>query len=1458
MKTKKLLFGGIVTLGFSAAVLAGVGHLFRRKAVETHAYPTAAQVTINGESFDGHPYYKNGVGFSTDPTGYNAYYDDSNGTLTLDGYVGGAIESTSFDDLTVFLQNHNSEITVNGNSEYLYGIRAKGDLTIGGDCLLSVEITDGEGTTKSAGISSLNTVSLTDSVTVRMDMLNINDGLSRGLEGGTGVNIDSSAELILDITSANDISGVNAGIYADAGDISISSNVQSDIHCYGSSGTENYAIYNAASNDGISGNGDISICDGGVSIDGYYNSSYNGIVTEGGSAGEINIWGAAYVEIDSLVHGIWNKSDERDPSNYDILIDDYALVEIYSKNSFGSDGLISESNGISISGADYTFEGNGYPVNCMYDGIAYNHSDFGFDVMGASHVSIKTGSYIATTTSGTSAERAKSTISLTEDGYFEYGDLDGGDPRYEGDYYIVQGPTTRMVHESRFCKHTEYCPAGTFWLSGWSEYAEYPVRFEAYSIPVATGIEINGQRFSETKIYYVNNDSDTSTDHPDDYNAKLDPATGTLYLKNYVGGTIFYQGSSHELLTIVVEEDSKINAKTYGIDMRGSAQVLITTPGITRHKLEINMESNSGNYACTGIGTANGDVTISGSVELVINADAQEGVGSYVYPKGIYAGYSVAGNVTIDDHAVVDISVKSVNENSLGVQSAILANNGNIVFDTNPDMNKTTKLDTSGVTGQSFALYAYHVYFIRYNPTTIKWSGTGGNSGACNVLTNITDLTNGAVNFDNPNKTVTLKYGTPHHVTIVNGYDWISTNHRREGNYVEGETVYFTCDTIAHLDFAGWEHTGSSTISSPNASSSYLVIESDEVITATYDFVKEAPRFDTRGRDDNTGYISFVLKGSPEQVDVLNESDDSVQVTDITLDTELSSVALPNGTYYLRAKYENSSSEYCYLKTSTFNVVHNSPAVNYDVTYHAGEGSSESDYVVPTHGEHHLVSFASTSFVAPEGKRFYKWGLNAPNSGDYFNPGAEFNVKYNLNFYAVYEVIPDATVSFACDEHASNTMDPVVLKEGDSYVLPAATFTPNSHYHFDHWNVGGVNKAVGDSIDLTGNITITACYAEDAHSTVSFSAGDGTGSLAAHEGYIGDTYVLPTNPGFDAPEHFEFHHWVVNGVIRDAGQEITLNVASYTAEARYSRIEHTVTYSGGIGSGAMDTEIVGENLELTLPECEFIAPAHKQFKCWQIGGEEFDPGDKYTVLTDITVTAVYEYILHTVSFSHGDGTGSMSPVQVVEAQSYTLPSCGFEAPEHKQFKCWSIGGVEYAVGAEVVINADTEVIAVYKDIMHAVNFSAGEGSGTMSGTSVKEGNTYALPECGFTAPTGQEFDYWLIGETHYAVGNTVVVNSPTTITAIFKDIPAEPVEPETTPEEESTTPATPETPESTSPEATEDKPGLSGGAIAGIVVGSVVVAGVGGFALTWFVIKKKSWAALVEVFKKIPNIFKKK
>ena len=80
---------------------------------------------------------------------------------------------------------------------------------------------------------------------------------------------------------------------------------------------------------------------------------------------------------------------------------------------------------------------------------------------------------------------------------------------------------------------------------------------------------------------------------------------------------------------------------------------------------------------------------------------------------------------------------------------------------------------------------------------------------------------------------------------------------------------------------------------------------------------------------------------------------------------------------------------------------------------------------------------------------------------------------------------------------------------------------------------------------------------------------------------------------------------------------------------------------------------------------------------------------------------------------------------------------------------------------------------------------------------------------------------------------TFTVTEATTLTAVYEDKPSGGGE--------------------ITPPAKKD--GLSGGQIAGIVIGSVAVAGIGGFAFVWFAIKKKTFADLITAIK---TLFTKK
>ncbi|MBQ9921186.1 MAG: InlB B-repeat-containing protein, partial [Clostridia bacterium] len=72
--------------------------------------------------------------------------------------------------------------------------------------------------------------------------------------------------------------------------------------------------------------------------------------------------------------------------------------------------------------------------------------------------------------------------------------------------------------------------------------------------------------------------------------------------------------------------------------------------------------------------------------------------------------------------------------------------------------------------------------------------------------------------------------------------------------------------------------------------------------------------------------------------------------------------------------------------------------------------------------------------------------------------------------------------------------------------------------------------------------------------------------------------------------------------------------------------------------------------------------------------------------------------LYLISFNANGGTGTMTNA-IATSGEYTLPDCTFTAPANKQFKSWSVGGSEKAVGDKITVTADTTVIAIWQEII---------------------------------------------------------------------------------------------------------------------------------------------------------------
>jgi len=89
--------------------------------------------------------------------------------------------------------------------------------------------------------------------------------------------------------------------------------------------------------------------------------------------------------------------------------------------------------------------------------------------------------------------------------------------------------------------------------------------------------------------------------------------------------------------------------------------------------------------------------------------------------------------------------------------------------------------------------------------------------------------------------------------------------------------------------------------------------------------------------------------------------------------------------------------------------------------------------------------------------------------------------------------------------------------------------------------------------------------------------------------------------------------------------------------------------------------------------------------------------------------------------------------------------------------------------AEITLTAPTAVPT------YTVSFDKNGGEGTMADITDVSGE-YTLPECGFTAPAGQKFDGWQVGEDKKAVGEKITVTADTEVKALWEKIAVEEVD----------------------------------------------------------------------------------
>lgn len=215
----------------------------------------------------------------------------------------------------------------------------------------------------------------------------------------------------------------------------------------------------------------------------------------------------------------------------------------------------------------------------------------------------------------------------------------------------------------------------------------------------------------------------------------------------------------------------------------------------------------------------------------------------------------------------------------------------------------------------------------------------------------------------------------------------------------------------------------------------------------------------------------------------------------------------------------------------------------------------------------------------------------------------------------------------------SGSMDSVEMGSGN-YVLPSCGFTPPGGKVFGGWSVGGKTYGVGDTIEVSTDITVRAVWKDidDSKFMIRVSVSPlGSGTVTGAGAYrSGDTAVLTATAGTG----YSFAGWMLDGKIVSVDETYRFTVrsdASFTATfdvlGEPTNV-FSITYEPNGGYGAPGKQIKRSASSEVMMEISSTLPKHDSlsFKGWSDspdGQVKYLPGDTVTLLVSDPEIVLY-------------------------------------------------------------------------------------------------------------------------------------------------------------------------------------------------------------------------------------------
>ena len=291
--------------------------------------------------------------------------------------------------------------------------------------------------------------------------------------------------------------------------------------------------------------------------------------------------------------------------------------------------------------------------------------------------------------------------------------------------------------------------------------------------------------------------------------------------------------------------------------------------------------------------------------------------------------------------------------------------------------------------------------------------------------------------------------------------------------------------------------------------------------------------------------------------------------------------------------------------------------------------------------------------------------------------------------------LADFTITFN-GNGGSGSMEPVTVKAGTNYILPACGFTAPADQEFKAWEIGGAEYKVGDSYTVDRDTEIKALWENSVITPTTYTVtvgndGNGTGTASPSTAAAGTTITLTATP----KTGYHFKEWeVISGGVTIKDDKFLMPNDNVEVKAIFEKdapapTEYTITYdlAGGTVEGNPNTYTI-ETVAFTLKN---PTKSGYTFTGWSGTGLDGENNMTVTIPTGSTGNRIYtahwryngsghSYSYYTIKATAGAG-GSISPsgnVSVREGrdQPFTItPDKGY-AVSNVKIDGKSIGAVK--------------------------------------------------------------------------------------------------------------------------------------------------------------------------------------